>query len=233
MVLDRVRKLRAVAERTTNQHEAENALLLAQRLMVEHDLAEASVETASATDDVADADGDEQGHRAAGWRNELAEVVARNFRCLWYMDRRWEKTSSRAALWVIRFVGRGSDVCLAVEVYRQALLAAMRLANLHVAAWRRGRVKRGTLLLWRKSFLLGFASGLGQSFEKQRGEHQEWGMVLVRDPEVDKTLEFLLGGEGVPWASRSRAVEQGAWGAGFQSGVAFELRARQLPKRSV
>lgn len=231
-VLDRVRKLRAVAERTTNQHEAENALLLAQRLMIEHDLEEASVEGAcSAEDEVVDADADEQSHRPTGWRNEMASIVAGNFRCAHYLEERWEADRQGR---VLRFVGRTQDVRLAVEVYRQALVAATRLADLHVATRRRARVKRSTLLLWRKSFLLGFAAGLGQRFAQQRDAHPEWGLVLVRDPEVDKTLGFLLGGEGVPWSSRaSRTVEQGAWGAGFQAGAAFDPQARRLPGRSV
>lgn len=219
-VLERVRKLRAVAERTTNQNEAETALLLAQRLMVEHDLDERSIETADHGDvGVSDLDGDACAHRAAAWRNALACVVAENFRCVYYIG--WGKGQA-SSLRIIRFVGRTADVRLAVEVYRQALLAATRLAGLHVAARKRPRVKRSTLLLWRKSFLFGFSAGLGQRFAQQREEHPEWGVVLVRDPEVDKALDVLLEG-GTRWFSRaSAAIEQGAWGAGFRAGAAFD-----------
>ena len=223
-VLDRVRKLRAVALRTTNRHEAENALLLAQRLLAEHDLAD----EAGATDEPGDVDAvdvDETG-RAVSWRVALAGVIADNLRCLHYLSRESRGDRPRT---VIRFVGRRSDVALAAEVYGQALEAACRLAALHAEARRRASRRPLTptdIRTLGTSFLLGFAAGLAQRFAEQRERHQDWALVLVPGPEVAARLEALLGPGAGTWRSRTGGMEPGAWRAGFDAGNEYEERGR-------
>jgi|GEM_PF-2492048 len=229
-VLDKVRKLRRVAERTTNRHEAENALLLAQRLMAEHDLAEAEAGGVQEGGDVHAVDADLTG-RAVAWRVALAHAVAPNFRCLFYLDRVADRADGRRAT-VIRFVGRQRDVAVAVEVYQQAAHAAGRLAAAHVQERRRedgwGLSPAGARILG-TSFLKGFASGLTQRFEAQRHEHREWALVLVREPAVDEKFADLLGPTSSTWRSSSRLVEPGAWGAGFEAGKGFDGQTTASP----
>lgn len=228
-LLQRVRKLRAVAEGTTNRHEAENALLLAQRLLVEHDLAE--TDAASATDGAIEARDVEQTGRPVAWRVELAGAVAPNFRCLHYLRR--TRDAGQLQTTTIRFVGRQADVALAAEVYRQAGESACRLAAAHVAERRRVlpcRLSPGQVRTLGTSFLLGFASGLARRFAEQRARHQEWALVLARAPEVDAAMAELLGPNAGTWRARGGPREGRAWGAGFSAGREHDP---QPPRRAL
>lgn len=228
-MLARVQKLRRVAERTTNRHEAENALLLAQRLLAEHDLAEVAL---PADEGVTAADAERTG-RAVAWRLALAGAVAPNFRCLAYLQREPRQPGAAGGA-TLRFVGRPGDVALALEVYRQAAAAARNLARAHVRARRHDglRLSPAGARQLSGAFLQGFAAGLAQRYAAQRRAHREWALVLCRDPAVDAHFATLVGPGPGAWRPSRRTWEGQAWSAGWQEGDAFAAGPRQLPRRS-
>jgi len=229
-VLDKVRKLRRVAERTTNRHEAENALLLAQRLMAEADLVEADADEAPEDSDVDGLAADQTG-RAVAWRVALANAVAPNFRCRFYLDRQVEAADGGRST-VLRFVGRRRDATVAVEVYQQAVHVASRLAAAHVEVRRREQrwgLSAVDARMLGTSFLKGFASGLDGRFAAQRQEHQEWALVLVPEAAVDQKYNDLLGPDRSTWRASASRIETGAWGAGFEAGKGFDGQAAGRP----
>ncbi len=171
-VLEKIRKLRAVADRSSNEHEVYAAMLAAQRLMAQHDLHEADL--SHAPGDASAPHGPinhvtvESSRRYVYWRSRLCTVVADNFRCVCYMHR--QNHATRTLL-----LGRKRDVEIAQEVYTASRNAAARLADAHIAS-RREAGYRGPWPQVRSAFYLGFIQGLHDQFHAQRNAHREWAL---------------------------------------------------------
>ena len=229
-VLEKIRKLRAVADRSSNKHEVYAAMLAAQRLMAEHDLQEADLahdgsEAESPHGPVEHASVDASG-RYTAWKGWLGMAIADNFRCACYTHRDYDLGRSRTQ---IMLLGRRDDVAVAREVYLASQDAALRLADAHLAVRRSNAQgwKRYSIAHWRHvrtSFYSGFVDGLRDQFTAQRATHQEWGLVLVKDAMVVSEAERVITGK--PFVSRARnGRDQGAYGAGYAAGRHMETAA--------
>lgn len=104
-VLNKVRRILLIAQKTNYEGEAETAMLKAQALMVEHGL---TVEDVSADEEgdgqeVISVEADAMGQRLTHWRGTLAVIIAENFRCKVFVLYRELRKSKQATL---RFRGR-------------------------------------------------------------------------------------------------------------------------------
>lgn len=222
-VIGKIRRLLALAERTTFQGEAEAALLQAQALLVQHDLSARDLEEVETEQRVTDTAIDASG-RMASWRGWLAQVIGDNFRVQAY------QTRMRHGLTRLRFLGLAGDVEVAVAVYQAAAAAAERLAEAYVSreratAW--GPLGRGEASQIRSSFIGGFIYGLRDKFREQV-DKQKWGLVLVQSEAVQEAVKALHLGTG----RTSQANYHGdleARAAGYTCGRSFEYAAQTGP----
>lgn len=235
-VLDKVRKLRLVADRSTNQHEAHSALLLAQKLLAQHDLAETEVVIQAegrSHNPVVTVDALSMGSRTTVWKADLASIIASNLRCEAYLDTVYDAMGD--ARRTMRFVGRQRDVGVALEVYGMALASADRLCADYIRGRRitpRDAVRSGSTLSGlcrrlRTAFFDGFVVGLRARFQQQLADDTTMALVLVPDAEVRAEVGKLN-------LRTSRATYRDwtdgkAYEAGHRAGQSFDHAARPMP----
>ena len=180
-VIDRIKKLLAMANDGKFDHEAEAALLLAQKIMVEHNITMSEIESVETVNKKAvhtrltDYSG-----RTPWWKKDLSQIIADNFRCLSYISKIPGKTS-------ILIIGLEEDAEIAREVYQYAVSYIEDYTKKYMARLRRqGRSTQGV----RNDWIGGFLSGLQHKFREQVSEN-EWGLVLVRDAVVEDAISKM------------------------------------------
>lgn len=178
--IEKVQKVLNLTSKNNNEHEVEAALLTAQKLMAKWHLTMA---------DVADSNPDEAKEEpimrqhahdiscARPWVRILAGVVAKNFRCVTYIN------SSRGKHWCV-FVGYETDVTVACDVFRAAFTFAERVSSNHAQlANDRGMSCSGIKV----SYCNGFVRGLEEAYREQvRADASLALMVIV--PEKAKAV---------------------------------------------
>ena len=217
VLLRKVRLLRVMAERSTNEHEAHTAALLAQKLMAEHGLSEiAGIEIEEeGANPVVNVPVTSPRRRMPVWQSRLLNVVAGEFRCKAYFHTDPTDPASGRSL---RLVGRSRDCGIVVEVWAQAVSAASRLSARYT---RNAPLSYYRTLSPRTSWCEGFVTGLGDRLAEQRRGHQEWGLVLVPDEQVRaEVAELHLKAAH----SRRVFVDTAARLAGWQAGHAHDAR---------
>ena len=176
-IVDKIRKLLALSE-SSNEHEAKLAMLKAQELLAKHKMTLKDVENADKVEvkrhytDVT--------FTKAKWKGRLASIIADNFGCyVFYSTRNTHR---------IVFLGKEEDV-LVCEI---VLSYAIDCIDSSVARLRREYYKDQMSARGLESdYAMGFLDGLESSFDKQKSDNQEWGLVLVKDEIVVKSYEDM------------------------------------------
>ena len=176
-IVDKIRKLLALSE-SSNEHEAKLAMLKAQELLAKHKMTLKDVEDADKVEvkrhytDVT--------FTKAKWKGRLASIIADNFGCyVFYSTRNTHR---------IVFLGKEEDV-LVCEI---VLSYAIDCINSSVARLRREYYREQLSAKGLESdYAMGFLDGLESSFDKQKSDNQEWGLVLVKDELVVKSYEDM------------------------------------------
>ncbi len=217
-IKERIGKLLKIAESSPYPAEVEAALLKAQELMAINGLSEGDINP-SERGDVVEKEID-LGGRAERWKKYLAVVLAENFRCMIYGSRRikyGDGEGSFAVFYsVLVILGRRDDVDIVFDAFCRCIVAATRFAL---------EYREKTKFRWqtvRSSYLTGFVRGLEDRFEEQKRANPEWGLALVRDPEVEFAYEAL----DLRKAAASRVVLRGkdAFADGYAKGRGFSLK---------
>lgn len=173
---DKIRKLLALAE-SPSEAEAKAALLKARELMAKHKLTQA---------DLGEAKGREVrrviteitfSKRREPWIRNVARVIAKN-NCCADIFRHFKGEHNR----YIGFLGLEDDIGLCVEMFLYAV-DCVRAVNKETKKAYKGYPTNFIKEVC-DSYGLGFASGLEAAFERQKEEHQEWGLVMVIPKEV-------------------------------------------------
>lgn len=214
-IKERIGKLLKVAEDSPYPAEVEAALLKAQELMAINGLTEGDINP-SERGDVVEKEID-LGGRAERWKNCLAAVLAENFRCMTYRSRRVRHGGDSVAFCsFVVILGRSDDVNIVFDAFCRCVLAVTRFALEY-----RAKTKSRWQTV-RSSYFTGFVRGLDDRFEEQKRQNPEWGLVLVRDSEVESAYEALDLGN----APASRAVLRGkdAFAEGYAKGKGFSLK---------
>lgn len=216
-IKERIGKLLKIAEDSPYPAEVETALLKAQRLMVENDLAEGDLNP-SDRGDVTEIEID-LGGRAETWKKCLALLLAENFRCMAYTRRRLMEPenggSSAMFTSLVVILGRSDDARIAFDAFCRCVIAVSRFA----LEYRERSDERWQSI--RSSYFMGFVRGLEDRFEEQRKNNSEWGLVLVRDGAVDSAYEAL---ELKSVTSRTVLHGEQAFAVGYATGKGFALK---------
>jgi len=150
-VLQKVRRLRALAT-SSNVHEAAAAAAAADRLIQEHRLSEAELESAGGPCEAIGEDAtplETFAGRVTQWKSLLGNVLAKHYGCASYLDQHGCTTT-------VRIIGRPSDIVAVRDMYAWLTLEIERLA----AANARGRAGKNA---YRLGAVMGISRGLRQS----------------------------------------------------------------------
>lgn len=157
-VLSKIQKALALAKNNSSAEEAQNAMLLAQKLMIKHNLTLNDLEV------------DQDPSRTIRevevirtkiqwWQKILASIIAENFRCYTY-------TSSHNHMTSLYFVGMELDARLASNVFTMANESIRYFSLLYM---KRKEIKRKWKRKYtlRNDYITGYLSGLAHKFKKQ------------------------------------------------------------------
>lgn len=174
-VLDRIRKLLSLAQ-SSNQHEAQSAARVAQRLMLEHNIEEISAERS-------DGYTSRQLGRTTGRASEFERLLGMILQDHFFVDVIWvygyrpfDGIHGR----VLEVCGRVENVELADYVYDFVSRTAARLWMEHRA---QARIKGNAD---RRAYLAGVMVGFRDQLSRQKAEQMERGLVWVGDPGLER-----------------------------------------------
>jgi len=178
-VIQKVRKLLALASGNANKNEAVAAALKAQKLMADYDVEVDEVAGEEASREPVEVR--TEAYARGDWRGWLASAIADNFRCRSY--RHWRRKARRNLEHEQVFVGYELDARAAAMTYERLAEVGERLAREECARYRRvyGEA-RGV----KNTFLLGFVNGVRSELEKQ-----SQALMLVCPKEVEEYYDNL------------------------------------------
>lgn len=153
-VIDKIKKLYALANNNTSAEEAADAALKAQALMAKYNLSQAEISDAIIADkeDITTASVDVVAGRK--WKFDLARIIARNFRCTLFFNGRRR----------INFYGYETDTIAASETFKFLFNHGHKLAD---SEQTKVYKQKGTTTGVYNSFTLGYIYGIRQKLDAQ------------------------------------------------------------------
>jgi len=209
-LLNRIKKLLALAEGKANEQESQSALLLARKMLAENGLRMDQIEPEkTGITESSVSHGKRRNHQ---W-GRLAIIIRKNFPVdvWWTLGGEGEKG--------ITFCGEPEKVAIAKAVYETAQKQASRLGARYAKAKKdQGKETKGA----KKAFIEGFLDGLSRGFDQQNQENPEWGLVLVKPQAIEDYLkEQGMVMSSVPPSSAKEPKDRQARRAGRLHGEAF------------
>lgn len=188
-LLEKLRRVKALADDSNSEHECQTALLMFQKLLKKHGLSERDVpiEETAAEEEIKTAKAYEN-TRIPLWVRHLYCMVAKHFCCVAINNtsRCWRVTHQ-----TLTFVGHESDASIAQAAFEAAYCAAQRMcdeeqANVNYIAKCFGKRKDFNRL----DYLMGFVMGMNAAYSKQEAEN-ETGLIITTPADVLLTVEGL------------------------------------------
>ena len=211
-IINRIKKLLALAEGNANAAEATAAALKAQQLIAEHDVSKLEL-YGEKRDEITEVT-NEHSIKGNPWGKRLAWAIADNFRCRWYSEWKgsrdyWTHRVSKDSENIV-FMGYETDAQAAKVTYDRLYEIGLKLAN---AECRKARKERGSANGVKNSFLLGYVEGIRNELEKQCVA-----LVLVRPKAVDDYADERTAGFRTSYSSVRNAYAGNAYDSGKQAG---------------
>ena len=176
-IIEKIKKLMALSK-SSNENEAELAMMRAQELLVKHHLT---------MNDIKDKDTKTNklnileidliiGKRITGWKIALANVLAKNFRCETFVATMLSGGKK------LRVVGGEEDAKVVEILFTYAIgFIDSRSRSIRRLLRKQSETARGST----QSYITGFLEGLATHFENQINDNIEWGLILVTPVEID------------------------------------------------
>jgi hypothetical protein len=218
-LIKKIMKLKNLSENNPNEHEAQEALLKMQQLMVEHGISEAVLNTESKKPEKEVVEGKATDYEKLSWyKKELAGIIANNFRCRWWMRSIRGKTA-------IIFFGLKEDVEVAQQVYEYALSALEYNADKYIEDRRKSEFIRNSRGI-KVTYMRGFLKGLHEKF-KEQVDKNGWGLILVRDELVEKKYNEMKFRKASASQVRSSG-DASAYFSGYEKGKSFTMASGHI-----
>lgn len=172
-IIDKIQNLLELSYDAPNDEEGQTALLMAQKLMVKHNLSMRDLAAAKPKNNIGETLGTRE-YRLPWWQEKLAAILGPNFRCQ-TIRRRYRKEGVTQMI----FFGYHSDAELCSKVYEGAILyLKYRLKRL------RPTIPRAYWKNYKKSYLIGFLEGIDQRFKEQSQSSEEFSLMVQVPAEV-------------------------------------------------
>lgn len=169
-IIEKIKNLIDLSNDNPDDNEGQTALLMAQKLMLKHDISLTEVQ--SLEEKPAEAIGENVAYTASKlfwWERELGIILANNFRCKSLISR------SRYTNSTLIFFGKEADAELASKVYQAA--------NMFIRYRLKRLPEKGKD--YKNSYLSGFLNALAERFKQQV---EEFGLMVLPSEEVETAL---------------------------------------------
>lgn len=238
--IEKMRKVLALLEGAKTEGEAKAASLKLQELLAKNHMSISEIEEACAGEACAEVDETLAEVGCGGgtkWKNNLAHVIAANYRCETY-ERRSRRGGRDVGRWLV-FVGEGGDADLARKVFEVTVEVAQRLYRKWCADTREKKQARwddlqAPLPEWqrcgfrwspssseRDGWYLGFVAGLERAYDEQVSSSKELAIALAVPASVRERMGELSKGFGPERKPRSRYLDGRAFDAGKTAGHGY------------
>lgn len=181
-VIFKIQNLLELAYDAPNDEEGQTALLMAQKLMVKHNLSMNDITTTQTKNKIGETVGTWE-YRMPWWQEKLAAILGENFRCKTIRRRAFDEGITQMI-----FFGYQSDAELCTKVYEGAILyLKYRLKRLFPT------ISKARWKDYKKSYLLGFLEGLDQRFKAQVQSSEELALMVQVPAEVLEEQRLRMG----------------------------------------
>lgn len=221
-IIRKVKGLMAIANDAASDDEAQSAFLLAQKLMLKHNIEQSTIEDAGKKEDIVQ--GQASAYKTVFWYEKLlASIVSKNFRVKGYLNMKRVHENDLKYKSTVVFFGLVQDVKIAKEIFILAseaiVLYAKRYIDNYYIRTGKPRTHKQTADL-KNSYMRGFLSGLENKLDEQRFSLQEeFGLVLLTPKVVeDEYAAFSTGFKGASNVSMPCIEEATAYKAGYSEG---------------
>ena len=181
-IIEKIQNLLELAYDAPDDEEGQTALLMAQKLMVKHNLSMSDVTTVKTKNNIGEAVGTWE-YRLPWWQEQLAAILGKNFRCQTIRRRKMDEGITQ-----VIFFGYQSDTELCTRVYEGAILYLKYRLKRLLPTVTKSRWKD-----YKKSYLLGFLEGLDHRFRDQVQSSEEFALMVQVPKEVLEEQQQRLG----------------------------------------
>ncbi|MBS6502471.1 MAG: DUF2786 domain-containing protein [Clostridium sp.] len=185
-IIVKIQKLLALSK-SSNENEAQNAMLKAQKLLIKYKLSLQEVESYSKENIKIEDFKTNQKFRGRSWKGNLARVIADNFGCFLYYN------TGNYKVHRVCFYGKEEDVIIANIMFEYAVKWINLEGNKLVKRMKQDK-RRKYFDGIKSDYALGFIAGLKERFKNQLEENKKWGLVIQKDQVViDSYTKFSSG----------------------------------------
>lgn len=203
-IKDKIAKLLALSA-SSDEKEAQAALLKARELMAKHKLSPEECQRESEAKVIVQTIGVVCTKMTDTWAITLGAIIGRRYCCKVYQNH--AKGSKKATL---GFAGLADDFVVCQKVYMYAYRCVKnRCERIQIRERNRSRGKEIREMC--NAFGWGFCYGLEAAFLQQEKEHQEWGLVLAIPKSVEDATSYMS--KPAPYGK----VSIGGWRAQYAS----------------
>jgi len=167
----KIQRLLALSK-STNENEAHNAIMMAQRLLIKHKLSMKDVEQYKLQDIRVSENRTGIKFRGKSWKSNLAKVIANNFGCYYFCitGRTHE----------ICFYGKDEDVMIC-NIMLEFAIKCVNLDGDKLIKRLKQDMRRRHFEGIKNDYALGFVNGLDERLKQQIKANKEWGLVLLKE----------------------------------------------------
>lgn len=184
-ILDKIRKVLAKSSNNPSKEEAETALLMAQKMMVENGITMQDLNTEKIAKEVIDIDITEK-QKTPFWYKKLAKIIADNFKCYSYTQMKYQGSS-------IKFMGLKQDVETTKEIFYYAVKTITYNYKQYLKNIKNYEIMTNDNTHFtgiKNSYILGYLVGLDEKFKEQVNKNQ-WGLILIKDIDVQNAYKKM------------------------------------------
>jgi hypothetical protein len=217
-VLEKVKKLLALANNNSSKSESENAMLMAQKILAENGLSMSDVEKQEQKKQPVNEGFTPRLSRMPWWHGQLAGVISQNFKCEFLVQYYHLNNAHTGSC--IHFFGHPDDMEICRHVYLFALQQIDVLSRRYVKAYKArcyGSVNSAGI---KNDYISGFICGLRDKFRKQV-ESNQWALAIQSDEEVRAAKKRKITGKKAKTRIHSAGSTE-AKAAGYKQGKSFE-----------
>ena len=218
-VINKIQKLFA-RKQSNFAAEAETALLMAQKLMIQHGLTMQDIgETPLENIEVVELH--IYNSQTPMWHGSIARILSSNFRCknIWI----WQNQNGKK-IRIMTFIGYSEDVIIAKEAYVYAL--ALVKYNIRCKKKRFPRIT----VAYINTYIDGFIDGLRAKF-KEQVNHEQWGLILVTPVPVQVQYDSYNPITIKPKGKKpEKSKNQNAYSQGYVDGKTFNHEKIRIAK---
>lgn len=216
-IINKIQKLFA-RRQSSFAAEAETALLMAQKLMLEHGLKIEDIEQAP-REELKVIEESAYHSQTPLWHGRIAVILSNNFRCkcIWT----WQYRNGKK-IKIMTFIGFPEDAAITKEAYMYAI--ALVNYNVRCIKKRYPRVTRAYI----NTYIDGFISGLNAKF-KEQVDREKWGLILVTPVPVKEKFESLNPVITKPKGKKpEKSKNENAFNKGYQDGKTFDHNRKRV-----